>query len=107
LVQMLNDTTDDLSSASDSLLLAYLTFNFDMMLRMASEEGMPANMDDSLINNRNAKMAKGFEKSARKRTTFCAVGAAHLAGEKGVLALLRKKGFTVEPVLFDWLSEEE
>lgn len=106
LLEMLSDTTDDATAASDSLLQAYLTFDFDKMLNMASDESLPDNMDEVLINKRNIVMAKGFEKSAKKKTTFCAVGAAHLAGEKGVLALLRKKGYTVEPVPFVWINEE-
>jgi uncharacterized protein YbaP (TraB family) len=30
--------------------------------------------------------------------TFNAVGAAHLGGENGVIALLRKNGYTVKPI---------
>ena len=32
------------------------------------------------------------------RTMFFAIGAAHLAGDSGVVSLLRSRGFTVEPV---------
>ena len=52
--------------------------------------------------NRNKTMAKQFSKISKDQTLFCAVGAAHLVGDKGVLALLRKKGYTVEPVVFKW-----
>ena len=34
----------------------------------------------------------------KKQATFIAVGAAHLGGEKGVLNLLKLKGYTIEPL---------
>jgi hypothetical protein len=52
-------------------------------------------------------MAKRFVEIAKKQTLFCAVGCAHLAGDKGVIALLRKKGYTVEPVAFSWVTDDE
>jgi uncharacterized protein YbaP (TraB family) len=50
-------------------------------------------------------MAKNFVKIAKKQSVFCAVGAAHLPGETGVIELLRKKGYTVEPVIFNWMKD--
>lgn len=106
LLQMFNDTTSSITDASDSLLQAYLTFDFDKMLNMASDESLPGDFDKVLIDKRNVTMAKGFEKYAKKQTVFCGVGAAHLAGPKGILELLKKKGYTVEPVPFEWITEE-
>ena len=37
--------------------------------------------------------------SIRKQSTFIAVGVAHLPGEKGLINLLRKEGYTVNPVI--------
>ncbi|MBQ1652234.1 MAG: TraB/GumN family protein, partial [Bacteroidales bacterium] len=39
------------------------------------------------------------------QSLFCAVGAAHLPGEQGVISHLRKAGLTVEPVVFKWKEE--
>jgi uncharacterized protein YbaP (TraB family) len=36
--------------------------------------------------------------AAAKEPTFFAVGAGHLGGNTGVIALLRKQGYTVKPV---------
>lgn len=51
-----------------------------------------------LLYERNVLMAKRFEEIARQRSLFCAVGAGHLAGGKGMLRLLKKAGFKVKPV---------
>lgn len=51
-----------------------------------------------LLYERNALMTKRFEEIARRHSLFCAVGAGHLAGGKGMLRLLKKAGFKVKPV---------
>ncbi len=53
---------------------------------------------DLIMIKRNRKMAAMIDSLTTVRTTFFAVGAAHLPGELGVIQLLREKGFTVEPV---------
>jgi uncharacterized protein YbaP (TraB family) len=39
-----------------------------------------------------------MEKLMMENSTFIAVGAAHLVGEKGVISLLRQKGYTLKPL---------
>jgi uncharacterized protein YbaP (TraB family) len=56
--------------------------------------------DDIMLNNRNRNWIPAMSKKMKKRKYFFAVGAGHLVGEKGVVALLRKSGFTVEPISF-------
>jgi uncharacterized protein YbaP (TraB family) len=41
-------------------------------------------------------MADRIDGFIKKESTFIAVGALHLPGTDGVVALLRKKGYTVE-----------
>ena len=52
-----------------------------------------------LLYDRNGLMAQRFAEIARSQSLFCAVGAGHLAGQKGMLRLLKKAGFVVRPVL--------
>lgn len=52
-----------------------------------------------LLYNRNAIMAERIERMAQEQTLFSAIGAAHLAGKKGVLKLLKDAGLTVKPVV--------
>ena len=51
-----------------------------------------------LLFDRNHLMADRVVEIAGKQSLFCAVGAGHLAGEKGMLRLLKKAGFKVRPV---------
>jgi len=44
------------------------------------------------------KMARRIDSLISLRTMFLAIGAAHLPGDSGVINLLRRKGFTLEPV---------
>ncbi|HMO40509.1 MAG TPA: TraB/GumN family protein [Saprospiraceae bacterium] len=52
-----------------------------------------------LLYNRNALMADRIMAMIATQTTFCAIGAAHLAGGKGVLRLLKTKGVHITPVV--------
>ncbi|MCH2083727.1 MAG: TraB/GumN family protein [Saprospiraceae bacterium] len=51
-----------------------------------------------LLNARNFKMADNFESLFRKQSIFCAVGAAHLAGDDGLINLLKQRGYRVRKV---------
>ena len=62
-----------------------------------SEFGMEDNQD-LLLNNRNANWVKQLKDIMKKERVFVAVGAGHLVGEKGLIALLRKAGYTVRPL---------
>jgi hypothetical protein len=54
-----------------------------------------------LIYRRNRMMTKRFVEIVQTQTLFCAVGAGHLAGGKGMLRLLKKAGFKVRGVDFE------
>ncbi len=53
---------------------------------------------DHLLYRRNKKMAFRIDSMARVRSYLFAVGAAHLPGEKGLIALLHARGYKVEPI---------
>lgn len=66
-------------------------------LTLKSEFGMDG-QDEVMLFQRNQKWIKRIDKIVHEKPTFIAVGAAHLGGEKGVIALLRKDGFKVRAV---------
>jgi uncharacterized protein YbaP (TraB family) len=70
-----------------------------------SKQGQTKRQLTMVLYNRNDKMSRRIDSLGKLRSTFCAVGAAHLPGDSGVISLLRKKGFTVTPVFSSKLIE--
>ncbi|TKT94091.1 TraB/GumN family protein [Dyadobacter frigoris] len=66
-------------------------------LTLKSEFGMDG-QDEVMLFQRNQNWIKRIDKIVHEKPTFIAVGAAHLGGEKGVIALLRKDGFKIRAV---------
>jgi uncharacterized protein YbaP (TraB family) len=54
--------------------------------------------EDALLFDRNARWIPVMEEAMKTQPVFFAVGAGHLAGDKGVITLLRQQGYTVVPV---------
>lgn len=55
--------------------------------------------DDLLLNNRNKNWVNQLNDIMKKESVFVAVGAGHLVGEKGLISLLKKEGYKVEPLV--------
>ena len=68
----------------------------DKLMRktLASSNGMY----EEIIISRNQNMAQKLDSIIRVSPSFCAVGAGHLAGELGIINLLRIKGYRLRPV---------
>ena len=52
-----------------------------------------------IIYDRNELMANRIFEKIQEKTIFCAIGAGHLGGKKGILRLLKQKGLTLQPVV--------
>ena len=70
--------------------------NLDTLLQK-SDPGMTQYMD-LLLYDRNARWAMQIPEQIFEKKTLFAVGAGHLGGEKGVISLLKKQGFTLTPL---------
>jgi uncharacterized protein YbaP (TraB family) len=51
-----------------------------------------------LVDKRNSKWIPKLKTSIQNKSCFIAVGAGHLGGENGLINLLRKQGYTVDPI---------
>lgn len=105
--KMLMDAIRDTSKEEqqfDDLLKAYLNGDLDTMIILSSDTSMPDNFNKAFLIDRNNGMAKNIIKYCKQQSTFNAIGAAHLGGEDGVIALIRKKGYKVTPIEFKFLQ---
>ncbi len=70
----------------------------------ADDSGI-GNFEDVLIYNLNRSWVEKLKTLMPERSLTIAVGAGHLAGEKGLIKLLRKEGYTVKPVKYKMKAE--
>ena len=82
------------------MMNVYKKKDIEELLRMmdASDNKITADNKDILLNNRNKNWIPIIIKTAKEMPTFFGVGAAHLAGDEGVIKLLRKAGYKVVAV---------
>lgn len=86
-----------------NLLNAFFSQNLEGISKAMDEKlgnscDATAEEENALIYDRNAAWAKALPAIMQGKSTFLAVGAAHLPGERGLLQLLRQAGYEVTPV---------
>ncbi len=92
---------DSVKTVFNQLTAMYKTRNIDSIyLFMKSTGTSNDNFETELLVNRNRKWIPVIEKAIKEKSSFFAVGAGHLGGEQGMINLLRKKGFRLEPVMY-------
>jgi len=92
---------DEASQEFTSFMAAYKAQDVAKLMESIKNSqfgGGMAEFEDDLLNRRNENWIPVIEKAAREKPTLFAFGAGHLGNEKGVINLLRKKGYTVKPV---------
>lgn len=101
LVRMVNDIAQskaDYRKMVDLYLAQDLT-GLDSLMKKSYKEEEYKKFEEVLLAQRNQAWIPVMEKMAKAKPTFFAVGAAHLSGQNGVIALLRKQGYKVTPVV--------
>jgi uncharacterized protein YbaP (TraB family) len=87
----------ELRSSLEKMISIYLQRDLNKVESYYLKDRYDELKDYSLI-KRNIKMASRMDSLAHARTMFFTVGVAHLPGDSGVITLLRKKGFRLDPV---------
>ena len=80
------------------MIEVYRAQDINKMQEMTAGETDMADFLDLLLYNRNASWVKKMPGIMKDKQSLFAVGAGHLGGEKGVINLLRKAGYTVRPM---------
>ena len=98
LVQSLRMESSEDEGGIGQLIAMYKTQDLYGLQQMLEGEGGMGEYTGLLLDQRNANWIPVMEAMMTKQPVFFAVGAGHLPGENGVIALLRKKGYAVRPV---------
>jgi uncharacterized protein YbaP (TraB family) len=100
--KMLISSIESGSGADDQMnemVKIYKDQDIEKLVNMIGEEESGiSEFEDILLVDRNQNWIPIMIEESKKQTSFFAVGAGHLGGSKGVLALLRKSGVKVRPV---------
>jgi len=100
--KMLIETLDKYGEQADeiqALIAAYKKQDINALYNNIKKSSFGAEQfEEVLLTNRNRVWIDKIASLSREKSTFYAVGAGHLGGPEGIITLLRKKGFTVEPV---------
>ena len=93
------DSADENKKATRQLAELYVHQDLDSIGQLSDKDdpGMSGYMD-LLLYNRNRKWARELDTLLPGKSLLIAVGAAHLPGKEGVIELLRREGYTVDPV---------
>lgn len=87
-------------SPSEMLEDAYRSADLDMVDSLQRIINPSKNHQKYMLHIRNENMARRMDSIIQGgNTLFSGIGAAHLAGEKGVIEMLREKGYNVRPVV--------
>lgn len=93
------DSSEDYKKMTDTLAMAYKQQDMKKIDELTSKDdpSMSGYMD-LLLYGRNRKWITIMKEILPQKSYLFAVGAGHLPGEKGVINLLRKNGYTVTPI---------
>jgi len=100
LLKTVKDNLEKDKKEFKEMITIYQNKDIEGMLKMMSDSDnkITSENQDILLNDRNKNWIPIMIKIMKDKPTFFGVGAGHLAGEEGVIKLLRKKGYKVEAV---------
>lgn len=94
---------ENMREERDKLIRLYLSQDIEELYKITQEESKDlSGFQDKFLDERNVHMADKIAILAKKYSVFNTFGAAHLAGEKGIINLLREKGFDVTPITIQY-----
>lgn len=86
---------------------AYRRGDLDMLDSISSNQYTSPAFMEKFLYKRNENMFRVIDSIIRINSLFAGVGAAHLPGDRGLIYMLRKAGYTVRPVVFNNRDSEQ
>ncbi len=77
---------------------AYRSGNLDLLDSVNRFNSQSEAFDEKFLYKRNEIQANSIDSILKKYSLFVGVGAAHLPGNRGVIEMLRKKGYQLRPI---------
>lgn len=98
--QLIETVRHDSESAemARELATAYLTQDLDKISTIMNSQDDTSELMERLISGRNAAWAEKLAAMLPQSNVLVVVGCGHLPGDKGLIGLLRSKGYEVTPV---------
>jgi len=96
--KMIDTDGESMGEIVEKLQDAYKRGDLDLMDSLDNLTNQSAAFREKFMFRRNEIQAASIDTILKKSSLFVGVGAAHLAGEKGVIELLRKMGYRLRPV---------
>lgn len=88
----------DVGNTGDKLNDAYRRGDLDMLDSLSNNQFSSSAFLEKFLYKRNENMFRSIDSIIRRDGLFAGVGAAHLPGERGLINMLRKAGYTVRPI---------
>ncbi|MEZ0183882.1 TraB/GumN family protein [Flavobacterium oncorhynchi] len=98
--EMIKSLADASKTQTKKMVKDYKNENImDLYGDIANEKVMSKKAKKYILDDRNSDWVKKMKDMMKNEALFVAVGSAHLAGDEGVINLLRKAGYKVKPVM--------
>jgi uncharacterized protein len=90
----------EFNTAYKNIIQWYKTEEVDKLYNeLTTEIMMPKESKKWMLTNRNNNWVQKLPTIMQEKSSFIAVGAAHLGGDEGLINLLKKAGYTVNPIM--------
>lgn len=91
---------DSVQQMMTKMIRVYKENNTEKIYRFIMDNGGTSDFETALLATRNKNWIPVIQKAIAEKPSFFAVGAGHLGGNQGVIALLKEQGYTLTPVLY-------
>lgn len=91
---------DSVKLVMSKMMAVYQLRDIDSLQQFINSSGGNEMFTAEMINKRNANWIPVMQSAMKSQPSFFAVGAGHLGGTAGLISLLRKEGYRVNPLKF-------